>query len=88
MARGAKFAGDDDDEVTKFSQTQKKRVEGMMKNQAFNLPKMMPKYEGPVVATHNYVQRVHNFVITNDSHNKSTNNGFSRLAGDGRFYNH
>jgi hypothetical protein len=44
-------------------------------------------YTGPVIATHNVVQRVNNFVVTNDVHDKATNNGFKRLE-DGRFYNH
>ena len=44
-------------------------------------------YTGPVIITHSVEKNGNNCVITNDSHSKSTNNGFKR--GDaGRFYCH
>ena len=43
------------------------------------------EYKGPVIATHKAEKMVNNCVITNDTHAKSTNNGYSR--GDcGRFF--
>ena len=61
----------------------------MLNNQDKKLPKVCQgmEYTGPTIARHNVVQRVHNFVVTNDAHAKATNNGFKRLE-DGRFYNH
>lgn len=44
-------------------------------------------YMGPTIITHAVEKNGNNCVITNDSHSKSTNNGFKR--GDaGRFYCH
>ena len=45
------------------------------------------EYKGPVIITHIPEKTGNNCVITNDTHSKSTNNGFKR--GDaGRFYCH
>ena len=45
------------------------------------------EYKGPVVITHRVDKSGNNCVITNDTHNKSTNNGFSR-GDQGRFFSH
>ena len=44
-------------------------------------------YTGPVIITHKTEKSGNNCVITNDTHNKSTNNGFSR-GDQGRFFSH
>ena len=44
-------------------------------------------YSGPKIVTHQAEKNGNNCVITNDTHNKNTNNGFSR-GDQGRFYMH
>ena len=86
MSRANQF-GDDDEEIQRFTTTQRNKIQTMLDNQDARLPKVS-EYKGPVIATHNFVQRVHNFVVTNDAHIKATNNGFKRQTEDGRFFNH
>jgi len=44
-------------------------------------------YCGPKIVTHAVEKNGNNCVITNETHNKATNNGFSR-GDSGRFYCH
>ena len=66
-----------------------KRIDTMQSNQNQAMPKVCQgmAYTGPKIVTHIPEKTGNNCVITNDTHNKSTNNGFSR-GGDGRFYMH
>ena len=43
------------------------------------------RYQGPTVATHGAGPRENHYVITNDAHTKSTNNGFKRNDKGGFF---
>ena len=75
----------------------KKKIDKLLKEQddeQYLKSKKMPKvckgmpYEGPVVATHGTGgNHGNNFVVTNETHTRSTNNGFARSDG-GSFYCH
>ena len=61
----------------------------MQQNQNAAMPKVcqgMP-YTGPTIITHKVEKTGNNCVITNDTHSKATNNGYSRGA-EGRFFAH
>ena len=79
----------DNGEVPVSDKTQR-RMNRMQIQQDMNLQTRAidaNRYTGPVIITHKLEKSGNNCVITNDSHNKSTNNGFKR--GDaGRFYCH
>ena len=72
-----------------FAAKTKQKIEKKLKNQ----PKKMPyvcqgmEYTGPVIATHGAGPRENIYVVTNDTHSRHTNNGYSRPA-DGKFYAH
>uniref|UniRef100_A0A7S3I311 Uncharacterized protein n=1 Tax=Favella ehrenbergii TaxID=182087 RepID=A0A7S3I311_9SPIT len=84
---GATAETENDDHKNYMGSTQKR-----MSKMQTKVPTGMPKctggtYEGPVVATHPPAKTGNNCVITNDTHTKATNNGFSR--GElGRFFCH
>ena len=87
MTRSGATADDENDDHKKFMSSTAKRMSKMQRNQ----PKAMPKctggeYVGPTIITHN-VEKVFNQVITNETHSKATNCGFSRGEG-GRTYCH
>jgi hypothetical protein len=45
------------------------------------------EYVGPTIITHKTEKTGNNCVINNETHSKSTNNGFSR-GSEGRFFSH
>ena len=67
-----------------------KRMNKSITNQNAAMPKVCQgmAYTGPVICTHVAEKNGNNCVITNDTHSKMTNNGFSRGQGSGRFYMH
>lgn len=71
-----------------MTKTQKRMMKAETK-QNTAMPKVckgMP-YVGPTVITHKPGKNGNNCVITNDTHSKMTNNGFSR-GSEGRFFMH
>jgi len=71
-----------------MSQTAK-RMSNLQRKQKSGMPAVCQgmEYSGPVIATHKSEKNGNNCVITNNTHAKSTNNGFSR--GElGRFFSH
>ena len=69
--------------------TTQSRMQKMAATQAKGMPKVCQgmEYRGPVIITHTAEKTGNNCVITNDTHNKNTNNGFAR-GDSGRFYSH
>ena len=89
MTRGNYTQDDENDDHGKFMRKTQKRMNKSITNQNAAMPKVcqgMP-YVGPTVITHPVEKNGNNCVITNDTHSKMTNNGFSRGA-EGRFYMH
>ena len=97
LTKNAFFDDDDaNDDCKALNATTKKKLEKLLKEQEddqFLRKTHMPKvcqgmpYKGPVVATHAGATRGNNFVCTNETHSRSTNNGFTRGEG-GAFYAH
>ena len=52
------------------------------------LPSMPKEYKAPVIQNRVENKRNNCFVVTNDSHSRQTNNGYSRRDKDGGFYCH
>ena len=89
LTRSACNEEDETEEQKRFLNTTQKRMQKMQTTQSTAMPKVcqgMP-YTGPVIITHKVEKSGNNCVITNDTHSKSTNNGFSRGA-EGRFFCH
>ena len=80
---------DENEDHRAFMQKTQKRMSKMEKNQNTAMPKVCQgmAYTGPTIITHKVEKTGNNCVITNDTHSKMTNNGFSR-GSEGRFYCH
>jgi len=84
-------------ETIDLNSTTKKKLERLLREQDddnYLARNQMPKvckgmdYKGPVVAKHGTGdQSGNNFVCTNETHSRATNNGFTRSEG-GAFYAH
>lgn len=82
-------ANEDTNEYDRYMTKTAKRITNMQVNQNKAMPKIcqgMP-YVGPKIVTHIPEKTGNNCVITNETHNKNTNNGFSR-GDQGRFFMH
>ena len=89
LTRGQLTADDENDEQRQFMNQTRNRMTNLEKRQKQGMPVVCQgmEYTGPKIATHKAEKTGNNCVITNDTHEKSTNNGFSR--GDcGRFFSH
>ena len=88
MVRGGHTEDDENDDHKNYMGSTQKRLNRMQVKQPNGMPKCTGgTYQGPVIASHTPGKTGNNCVITNDTHSKSTNNGFSR--GElGRFYSH
>ena len=87
MMQGDQDASNENDEHKSFMKSTQKRMQRAQKNQNKAMPKCTGgTYEGPRVITHK-AEKPNNSVVTNETHSKATNNGFSRGA-EGRFYAH
>ena len=90
LTRGAALDQEEEnDDHRNFMASTQKRMQKMEKHQPNQMPKLISaaKYVGPVVITHAVEKTGNNCVITNETHSKMTNNGFTR--GElGRFFMH
>ena len=79
---------DENESQAAYMGSTQKRMGKIQRKVPANMPKCTGgTYEGPVIARHVPDKTGNNCVITNDTHVKATNNGFSR--GElGRFFCH
>ena len=89
MARAQLTANDETEEHKKIMSATQKRMTNFSKKQMSGMPTVCQgmEYVGPVIATHKIGKSGNNCVVTNDTHTKSTNNGYSR-GDSGRFFSH
>lgn len=89
LTRGQLTAEEENEEQRKFMNQTRNRMTNLDKRQKSGMPKVCQgmEYSGPVIATHKAEKNGNNCVITNDTHAKATNNGYSR-GDSGRFFCH
>ena len=88
MTRSGAAAENEGEEHKTFMNSTAKRMQKMTTTQKAGMPAMTGgSYQGPVIITHKQDKQHNNCVITNDTHSKATNQGFSR-GESGRFFCH
>lgn len=89
LTRGQLTQEDENDDQRQFMTQTRNRMTNLERRQKQGMPKVCSgmEYTGPVIARHKAEKTGNNCVISNNTHDPSTNNGFSR-GESGRFYSH